>query len=109
MSNVRIGFVGAGWMGAVQLQRLTERNDVEILALFEKNKSRGKEVLRNLGLSTELLVDDYKQIISNSEIDAVWLVSPNSFHGPQAVAAMEAGKHVFCEKPAATNFDDFCK
>ena len=109
MTKVKIGFVGAGWMGSVQMQRVCERNDAEIVALFEKNTARGKEVLSKLGLSTDLLVDDYKRIISNPDIDAVWLVSPNSFHGPQAIAAMEAGKHVFCEKPAATNFDDFCK
>ena len=109
MPKVRLGFVGAGWMGAVQLQRLTERDDVEILALFEKNKERGQEVLASLGLSADLLVSDYEDIISNPDIDAVWLVSPNSFHGPQAIAAMEAGKHVFCEKPAATTFDDFCR
>ena len=109
MAQVKVAFVGVGWMGAVQLQRLTERDDVEILALFEKNQERGKEVLANLGLSTGLLVDDYEKTISNPDIDAVWLVSPNSFHGPQAIAAMQAGKHVFCEKPAATTFEDFCK
>ena len=109
MEKVKVGFVGAGWMGAVQLQRLMERDDVRILALFEKNKERGRQILAKLDLSTELLVDDYEQIISNPAIDAVWLVSPNSFHGPQAIAAMEAGKHVFCEKPAATSFDHFCR
>ena len=109
MEKIKVGFVGAGWMGACQLQRLSERNDVEILALFEKNADRGKEVLTGLGLSADLLVDDYEKIISNPDIDAVWLVSPNSFHGAQSISAMEAGKHVFCEKPAATDFDDYCK
>ncbi|MFA6175827.1 MAG: Gfo/Idh/MocA family oxidoreductase [Phycisphaerae bacterium] len=46
MKKIKIGFVGAGWMGSVQLKRLTERNDVEVVALFEKNAERGKEVLR---------------------------------------------------------------
>ena len=109
MARVKIGFAGAGWMGSVQMQRICERDDAEIAALFEKNAERGKEVLTNLGLSPDLLVDDYEKIISNPDIDAVWLVSPNSFHGPQAIAAMEAGKHVFCEKPATTTFADFCK
>jgi myo-inositol 2-dehydrogenase/D-chiro-inositol 1-dehydrogenase len=107
MKKIGIGFVGAGWMGSVQLKRLSERDDVEIKALLEINKERGEEVLRNLGLSTDLLVSDYARIIENPEIDTVWLVSPNSFHGPQAIQAMEAGKHVFCEKPASTTFSDF--
>jgi len=108
MNKIKIGFVGAGWMGSVQLERLTEREDVELIALFEKNTERGREVLRNLGLSEELLVSEYNDIINNKDIDAVWLVSPNSFHAPQAIAAMRAGKHVFCEKPCATKFSDFC-
>ncbi|MHB9071494.1 MAG: Gfo/Idh/MocA family protein [Sedimentisphaerales bacterium] len=108
MNKIKIGFVGAGWMGSVQLKRLAERNDVEVAALFEKNAERGKEVLRSLSLSENLLVDDYDKIVNNSAIDAVWLVSPNSFHAPQAIVAMKAGKHVFCEKPCATKFSDFC-
>ncbi len=107
MNKIKVGFVGAGWMGSVQMQRLCERDDVEIVALFEKNADRGKEVLKNLGLSELILVDDYQKILDNPGIDAVWLVSPNCFHGPQAIAAMEKGKHVFCEKPAATTFEDY--
>ena len=108
MKKIGVGFVGAGWMGSVQMQRLTERDDVELKALLEVNKERGSEVLTKLGLSPELLVDDFDAIVNNPEIDAVWLVSPNSFHGPQAIAAMKAGKHVFCEKPCSTTFDDYC-
>lgn len=108
MKKIKIGFVGAGWMGSVQMQRICQRDDAEIIALFEKNADRGKEVLRNLRLSENILVSDFNQIIQNKDIDAVWLVSPNSFHGPQSIAAMQAGKHVFCEKPSATKFSDFC-
>lgn len=109
MNKIKIGFVGAGWMGAVQLQRLTERDDTEVLALFEPNEQRGKETLKNVGLPEDILITDYDKIVNNPEIDAVWLVSPNCFHGPQSIAAMKAGKHVFCEKPCATKFDDFCQ
>jgi predicted dehydrogenase len=107
--KIKVGFVGAGWMGSVQMQRICQRSDVQIVALYEKNAERGKEVLKTLGLNENILVDDYSKIVNNPAIDAVWLVSPNSFHAPQAIAAMQAGKHVFCEKPAATKFDDFCK
>jgi len=107
MKKIRVGFVGAGWMGACQLRRLMERDDVEIAALCEKNVERGRQVLHELGLDAGLLVGDYEAVVSDSAIDAVWLVSPNSFHGPQAIAALERGKHVFCEKPAATSFAEW--
>ena len=108
MAKVKIGFVGAGWMGAVQMQRLVERDDVEIAALYKRNAKEGREILKSLGLSEDLMVKDYDQIVNNPEIDAVWLTNPNSFHGSQSIAAMQAGKHVFCEKPCATKFDEFC-
>lgn len=107
MRKIGVGFIGAGWMGSVQMQRLAERDDVELLALYDKDAERGNEVLRDLCLSEGLLVSDYRDIINNPNIDAVWVVSPNSFHAEQSLAAMNAGKHVFCEKPASTKFDDF--
>jgi len=108
MKKIGVGFVGAGWMGTEHLKRLNARQDVEVLALLEPNVERAKKTLVDLGLPPELLVNEYANIIENSAIDAVWLVSPNSFHGQQAIKAMQAGKHVFCEKPAATIFSEFC-
>ncbi len=103
---VRIGAVGAGWMGSTQLRRLRERDDVEVRTLCEANTGRGRAVLDELGLTSTRLVDDYDAIVADPDIDAVWLVSPNAFHGPQSIAAIEAGKHVFCEKPASISFAD---
>jgi len=106
---IRVGFVGAGWMGTAQMHRLSQRDDVVIAALCERSEERGLEVLGELGLSPDILVTDYDKIVNNPNIDAVWLVSPNSFHAPQAIAALQAGKHVFSEKPSATTFADHLK
>ncbi len=107
MKKIGVGFVGAGWMGTEQMRRIAGRDDAQIVGLFEKNAVRGRSVLRELGLPDELLVADYDLILANPAVDVVWLVSPNSFHGPQSIAAMQAGKHVFCEKPCATVFADY--
>ncbi len=107
MEQVGIGFVGAGWMGATLLGRLAEREDTAIRALLEPDRDRGTAVLAELGLPADLLVDDFEQITGDPAVDAVFLVSPNRFHGPQAVAALAAGKHVFCEKPCATAYDEY--
>ncbi len=109
MNTVRIGFVGAGWMGAVQLQRLAARPDVEVLYLLEPNPERAREALDKAGLTTTALAKSYEQLLADPRVDAVWLVSPNGFHAPQAIAAMQAGKHVFCEKPAATRLPDLLR
>jgi myo-inositol 2-dehydrogenase / D-chiro-inositol 1-dehydrogenase len=103
---VRVGLVGAGWMGSMLLRRLSERADVEVRTLCEVDAKRGRTVLDELGLTDTRLVNDYGQVVGDPEINAVWLVSPNTYHGPQSIAALEVGKHVFCEKPSATSFAD---
>jgi len=108
-SRIGIGFVGAGWMGEAHLQRLLARDDVEIRWLFEPNEERGREVLSRLGLGPERLARSYDQMLADPSVHAVWIASPNCYHGPQAIQAMEAGKHVFCEKPPATTFAEFCR
>ncbi len=109
MKKIGVGFVGAGWMGKVLLQRLAERDDCELLALLNRRPERARAVLVELGLDENLVADDYQSILANPAIDTVWLCDPNGLHGPEAIAAMQAGKHVFCEKPPATAFADFCR
>ena len=107
MDKVRVGFVGVGWMGQALLGQLARRGDVEIVGVFEPNATQGRSVLEQLGLPLAVLVDDFAKLTENPSIDCVWVVSPNGFHGGQTLQAMRAGKHVFCEKPAATEFADF--
>lgn len=105
MSKINVGFVGAGWMGGVQLQRLSERGDVNVAYLVEPNAERASELLGKLGLSQTKVTSSYDEVIADKSVDVVWLVSPNAFHAPQSIAAMKAGKHVFSEKPASTSFE----
>lgn len=107
MKKINVGFVGAGWMGGVQLQQLANRDDVNVAYLVEPNQERASELLGKLGLNQTKATSSFDDIVKDPKVDAVWLVSPNSFHGPQSIAAMKAGKHVFCEKPAAIQFDHY--
>ena len=104
--RVRVGFVGTGWMGSEQIKRLAARDDVEIIALYEKNQDRGRAVLDGLNLQNTRLADSFEDLIHDASINTLWLVSPNAHHGPQSIAALEAGKHVFCEKPVSTRLDE---
>ena len=104
-----IGFVGAGWMGATLLKRLTERDDTRILGLHQRTRETAEHVLSDLGLAPSLYTDRFEDLVENPEVDAVFLCSTNEAHGPQSIAAMAAGQHVFCEKPCATEFPDFVR
>jgi predicted dehydrogenase len=108
-SSIGIGFVGAGWMGSTLLKRLVERDDVHIVALCGRTRDKAEAVLKDLGLSTNLFTDDYEAMLQNPEVQAVFICSPNGSHGKQSIKALEAGKHVFCEKPCATKYSDYLK
>jgi myo-inositol 2-dehydrogenase/D-chiro-inositol 1-dehydrogenase len=109
MEKIGVGFVGAGWMGSTLMRRVKEHSDAEILGLYQRSKENGVGTLVEAGLPGRLFYDDYASMLRNPEIDAIFICSTNEAHGPQAIAAQLAGKHVFCEKPCATEFDDFCR
>ena len=68
MKKIKVGFVGAGWMGSVHLKRLSERNNAEILALCETNRERGENILKELKLPQGILTDSYDDILKDKSI-----------------------------------------
>ncbi|MEG9430953.1 Gfo/Idh/MocA family protein [Terriglobus sp. ADX1] len=104
-NRLRIGFVGPGWIGRVQLQKLHKRTDVLVSAVHGRDYECTASLLHELGLPADCNCRSYEALLDR-EIDAVWLASPNQHHGPQAIAALKAGKHLFCEKPTAISYRD---
>ena len=108
MAKHGICFIGTGWMGTTQLRFLLQMKDrVEIKSIVNNDVSQARQVASELGIADVPITTDYKEGINRSGVDITWIVSPNSFHAPQAIYALEHGCHVFCEKPASTDFDDF--
>jgi myo-inositol 2-dehydrogenase / D-chiro-inositol 1-dehydrogenase len=107
MNSIGIGFVGAGWMGATLLKRLTEQEGVTIVGVHQRRRDRAVAVLADLGLGEDLYFEDYESLLASPDLDAVFICSTNEAHGLQAIAALKAGKHVFCEKPCATRYHEF--
>ncbi len=105
--SIGVGFVGAGWMGATLMQRIVEHPNAEVVALHQRSSDKALAALSEAGLPASHYCEDFAAMLAKPEVDAVFLCSPNSTHGPQSIAALEAGKHVFCEKPCATTFADF--
>lgn len=95
----RIGIIGTGWGTRVQVPMFREAG-LEVVAIsgFHRNKTR--ETASELGLTA---YDDWRELASAADVDLVTIVTPPSEHREMAVAALEAGKHVICEKPTAMN------
>jgi predicted dehydrogenase len=104
MSAVRIGLVGAGWMGSEHGRNILKNPAATLAGICDSSR----ESIRKFKASTAAACpeySDYRDLLASS-IDAVVIASPNAMHAEMAVAAARAGKHIFCEKPMAITLDD---
>ncbi|MFW5737857.1 MAG: Gfo/Idh/MocA family protein [Spirochaetota bacterium] len=100
---VRIAVVGVGWAGSRHAQAAQElKARVSITALVDDDDEHLRAVASDLG-SDAKLVSALDEVLDDGEIDAVSICTPHALHAPQAIRALEAGKHVLVEKPMATS------
>ncbi|MCZ7641215.1 MAG: Gfo/Idh/MocA family oxidoreductase [Verrucomicrobia bacterium] len=95
----KAGLIGTGFIGPVHLEAL-RRLGVEVTALCDVG-DRALAVARQLGIPRAF--NDYRELVSAPDVDVVHITAPNRFHRAMALAALQAGKHVVCEKPLALN------
>ncbi|MEK6299757.1 MAG: Gfo/Idh/MocA family oxidoreductase [Acidobacteriota bacterium] len=97
MDRIKVGIIGAGYIGGVHASVLARDERVIISYVHDLDAERAEKLVR----STEAAVsNDAAQLIDR--VDAVYVATPNTKHTEFALAAIDAGKHVFCEKPMAT-------
>lgn len=106
---VRVGLIGAGAIARAHAIAYTmarsysggEVPPVQLRLVAETDESRAKSACAALGF--DAWTADWQQLVADPQIDLVSIVAPNFLHAEMAVAAANAGKHVFCEKPLATS------
>jgi predicted dehydrogenase len=99
--RLRTAVIGTGFVGRVHVEAIRRLGFVDIAAIVDVNIAQAKRYAEEFG--AEKAVADYREVLADPSIDAVDICTPNTFHAPFAKAAMEAGKHVICEKPLATS------
>ena len=99
MQKLRIGLIGAAAKiaGPCHRNALAAIDAIELVAVCDKNSNALQEIASDLGVVKQY--EDYRQLLEDGEIDAVDIIAPPFVHHEIAVAAAEAGKHVYCEKP----------
>jgi predicted dehydrogenase len=98
---LNIGVVGLGFGSRVHVPAFRSDQRCRIAAITGRDAERARAVAN--GLSIENSYDDWRCVVNNRSIDAISIAVPPLQQPPIAIAALEAGKHVFCEKPLATN------
>ncbi len=92
--------VGVGFIGPVHIEAL-QRAGIRVKGVLGSNAEKSAEAAKRMGLPLGYSTLD--ELLADPEVDVVHLTTPNHLHFPQATAALNAGKHVLCEKPLAMN------
>ncbi len=100
MSRVRIGIAGLGRLGKRHAANLAVKVEGAELAAACSPVAEEREWART-ALGVPALFDDYRAMLAGARLDAVFLVTPTTLHAEQIVDGLDAGLHVFCEKPLA--------
>jgi predicted dehydrogenase len=101
-TKYRIGVAGAGGIfKEAHLPTWMEHPEVEIVAIFDANEARAHEMA--VQVRAPHVYTNYRQMLVEANLDIVDICTPNLYHSEIAIAALEAGVHVICEKPDAVS------
>ena len=102
--KVKWAVIGLGWFGEKHCEALAGLPNAELYALCTRTKSRLTEVAAKFGV--ERIYTDYHELLDNPEVEAVSITTMWDQHTAPTLASIKAGKHVFLEKPMASNVED---
>jgi predicted dehydrogenase len=112
VKSLNIGLIGSGFMGQAHadayrragiLYRNLPRTPV-LYAIADQNDALAEQARGRLGFAKAY--GDWRRLIEDPEVDVVDITTPNHLHVEPALAALQAGKHVYCEKPMAVKVED---
>ena len=104
MKPIRTAIFGTGFMGRVHLEAVRRLEYVQVAAIAGRNIEAARRL--GAGFSISTFATDYRDLLRDPSIDAVHICTPNAQHFSMAQDALQAGKHVICEKPLATRVEE---
>jgi len=102
--RLRVGIVGVGWGGLVQVPAFRAVPEFEVVALCARTATSVEKAGHRTGITD--LSTDWPAFVRRPDLDVISIVTPTVAHHDQVLAALDAGKHVLCEKPQALTDDD---
>lgn len=100
--RVRIGILGAARVvGPALVAPARHVPEIAVTAIAARDRGRAREHATKHGIPR--VHDSYAALLADPDLDAVYVALPNALHGSWSIRALEAGKHVLCEKPIASN------
>ncbi len=104
MEKLRIGIIGCGGIAnGKHMPALKRQPNAEMVAFCDIIEERAIKAKADYGTPDAKVYTDYHKLLEDKTIDIVHVLTPNRWHSPITCDALEAGKHVMCEKPMAIN------
>ncbi|MCX5658834.1 MAG: Gfo/Idh/MocA family oxidoreductase [Planctomycetota bacterium] len=101
-SNLRIGFIGAGAIARSRhLPNLAKIPGVKVVAVANRTRASGEAIAKEFAIPE--VMEDWRALVRRADVDAVFIGTWPNMHREMSVAALEAGKHVFCQARMAMN------
>lgn len=105
MNKLKVGVIGCGTIAnSAHIPSYIKNGTVDIKYFCDIIPERAEKAVKQYGCGTAVI--DYHDVISDPEIDAISVCVPNYAHAEISMAALRAGKHVLCEKPAARTYEE---
>ncbi len=104
MQPIRIGMIGVGQIGKAHLRHYAQIPGAQIVAAADVNETELQRVAEEFHIP--FTTTDFRKLLERDDIDAVDVCLHNNLHAPVTIEALEAGKHVYCEKPMAGAYID---
>jgi predicted dehydrogenase len=104
MKKIRIGVIGTGQIGQAHIEKYSKIPGAEVVAVCNTTEEKARHVAELHSIPE--VYTDYRKLLERDDLDAVDVCLHNTLHASVSIAAMRAGKHVYCEKPIAGTYRD---
>src|SRR5947208_12832538 len=101
MRKLNLGIIGTGWPGQMHAQAMRAKGKANLYGGADLDERRRTAFEKEY--APEKSFSDYHELLQDRQVDAAIICLPNFLHFPASLAALEAGKHILCEKPPTMN------
>lgn len=102
MNTINAGIIGFGYMGHFHLNKAHQLEELEVVSAYDIDAEKRSDAEKE-GLTAYDRLEDF---LADERISLVFICTPNNVHAQLAIACLQAGKHVMCEKPVTMNSDE---